>query len=86
MTPEVWQRVKSLVGDALEQPDNERSAFVSKSGEATTVRREAQSILAQSAARLEACVEHVTATITQDTSLIGQRIGALSVRCPFVRF
>lgn len=79
MTPEVWQRVKSLVGDALERPEHERAGFISSAGEATTVVREAQSILAQSAERLEVCAENVNQAVKQESSLIGERIGAYRI-------
>jgi serine/threonine protein kinase len=79
MTPKVWERVKSLVADALEKPEKERGAFVSESAEDTTVRREAESILAESAERLEACAENLTEAIRQNGSLVGERIGAYRI-------
>ncbi len=79
MNPEVWQRVKNLVADALELPEDKRGAFVSDSDANTTVRREAQSILGQSAERLEACAENLTDTIRQNGSLIGERLGAYRI-------
>lgn len=79
MTPKVWERVKNLVADALEKPEKERGAFVSESGEDTTVRREAQSMLAQSAERLEACAENLTEPIKHNGSLVGERIGAYRI-------
>jgi eukaryotic-like serine/threonine-protein kinase len=79
MTSEVWQRIKNLVGDALEQPESERDSFVARSGEDTTVRHEAASILNQAADRLEICADNL-AGLREETNLAaGKRIGAYAI-------
>ena len=77
MTPEVWERVKNLVADALDRPEAEREAFIGQSADQTTVRREAASILAQSPDRLEACANDL---INDERHLMtGRRIGAYAI-------
>lgn len=78
MNSEVWQRVKNLVGGALERPESERSQFVAASDENTTVRREAESILAQSDERLELCAENVS-ELDRDGPIAHVRIGAYRI-------
>lgn len=78
MNSEVWQRVKNLVGEALEQPKSDRIRFIAASEENTTVRREAESILAQSDQRLEVCAENVSALDT-DSLIANTRVGAYRI-------
>src|SRR5689334_12752573 len=78
MNSEVWQRVKNLVGEALEQPESDRNRFIAESEENTTVRREAESILAQSDQRLEVCAENVSALDT-DSLIANTRVGAYRI-------
>ena len=79
MTPEVWQRVKDLVADALDQPEAERESFVYRSNEPTAVRREAESMLAQSAERLESCANDLVANGEEAWLATGKRIGAYRI-------
>jgi len=79
ITPELWQRVKKLVADALERPANKRHAFVTESAEDTTIRREAESMLAESGDRLEVCADDLVAAADEKAFLIGKRVGAYAV-------
>jgi len=78
MTSEQWERVKAVVGDALEYPEEERFGFVLRAcaGD-TALRREVESMLAVSGSKLEACAEGLASTWEdQAAARLGQRIGA----------
>jgi serine/threonine protein kinase len=79
ITTDVWQRVKDLVSDALERPESERAAFIADSGEDTTVRREAESMLAESVDRLEMCADDLQRVTDSGALPAGRRIGAYAI-------
>jgi serine/threonine protein kinase len=78
VNPERWEQVKTVVGDALELPETERAAFISRAcADDTKLRREVESMLSAPVANLEACAEHVVlARASGSNAMIGQRIGA----------
>ena len=78
LTPQRWERVKSVVADALEVPDDARRAFVDEAcADDTAVFREVESMLAFSASKLDACVEELAeARESRPDAVAGERIGA----------
>lgn len=78
MTAAEWERVKSVVGDALEYPEDQRADFVSRvCADDTALRREVEAMLSVSVAKLDACVENISAAREGSVvSLVGQRLGA----------
>ena len=78
LTPERWERVKTVVADALEYPAETRPAFVSEAcADDTVVFREVASMLAFSASKLDACVEELAETReSRADAVAGERIGA----------
>jgi eukaryotic-like serine/threonine-protein kinase len=86
MDPHRWQRLKSILADALEEESPAaRTALVERScADDTALLREAESLLAQTevllrnaADDLEECADNAAATISrEDVSEIGRRIGA----------
>ena len=78
LTPERWERVKTVVADALEFPAETRPAFVSAAcADDTVVLREVASMLEFSASKLDACVEELAEVREQVTDAVaGERIGA----------
>ncbi len=81
MTPQNWQRVKDVVGDALEQPPEKRDAFVARAcGEDTALRREVESMLSRDADPIDRCVERLSgANPPPEDGLNGTRLGAYEV-------
>ncbi len=83
MTPERWQQVKDVVGDALEKPDTgERSAFLAQAcADDTGLRREAESLLAASESnKIEGFAEDLSLSAAAvSDSATGQRIGAYQI-------
>jgi eukaryotic-like serine/threonine-protein kinase len=78
LTPERWERVKSVVADALECPTTTRHAFISEAcADDTVVYREVASMLEFSATKLDACVEELwEKREARDDAVAGERIGA----------
>ncbi len=82
MTPSRWQQVKSVLGDALEHSDHtERKLFLARICAAdTALRREVESLLAQTTNRLETCAEDAVATHAERrpaaVASSGHRLGA----------
>ena len=78
LTPERWERVKTVVADALECPADTRPAFVSEAcADDTAVFREVASMLEFSASKLEACVQELVETReSRADAVAGERIGA----------
>ena len=81
MTPDTWQRVKAVVGDALERERNERDAFVAAAcGDDTTLRREVESMLALDAEAIDRCVERLSdGRGLPDDAVTGTRLGSYEV-------
>ena len=81
MTPDTWQRVKDVVGDALDRPAEEREAFVATAcGDDVRLRREVESMLSGNASHIERCVERLgDARAPQPDALAGTRLGAYEV-------
>ncbi len=78
MTAEQWARVKAVVGDALEYPEEERFGFVLRAcaGD-TALRREVEAMLSASVEKFDACAENISAAReSSGVSLVGQRLGA----------
>ncbi|HSH38248.1 MAG TPA: hypothetical protein VK993_05635, partial [Chthoniobacterales bacterium] len=78
LTPERWQRVKTVVSDALDCPTTTRDAFIAAAcADDTVVYREVESMLAFSASKLDACVEELAgARGSRAEPVAGERIGA----------
>src|ERR1700724_915515 len=86
MDPHRWQRLKSILADALEEESPAaRTALVERScADDTALLREAESLLAQTevllrnaADDLEECADNAAAPISrEDVSEIGKRVGA----------
>lgn len=86
MDPDRWQRLKSILADALEQESTAaRTAFIERScADDANLLREAESLLAEAEAllrdandNLEECADHAATRIPRDTvSEIGKRVGA----------
>ena len=78
LTPERWERVKTVVADALEHPTTTRHAFVYEAcADDAVVCREVESMLAFSASKLDACVDGLAeARASQSSAIAGERIGA----------
>jgi serine/threonine protein kinase len=78
LTPERWERVKTVVADALECPTATRASFVTEAcADDTVVCREVESMLAFSASKLDACVEELSgAREPVADAVAGERIGA----------
>jgi non-specific serine/threonine protein kinase/serine/threonine-protein kinase len=64
LTPELWQRVKQVAGDALEQPDALRPAFVASACAGDTVLQQEVESLLRSTARAGDRLEALPAAIT----------------------
>jgi serine/threonine protein kinase len=81
LKPEVWQRVKTIAADALEQATERRSAFVqAECADDTTVRREVEAILGESGERVDRCAERFAAGDGEaQDSLEDVRIGPYQV-------
>jgi serine/threonine protein kinase len=80
MTPERWQRIKSVVADAMEKPVPARAAFVSSAcGEDTSLRRDVESLLSQSHETLDRCADKVGARSLESDGMSGARVGAYEV-------
>lgn len=78
LTPERWERVKTVVADALECPTETRAMFVTEAcADDTVVFREVESMLAFSASKLDACVEALSSAREPVADAVaGERIGA----------
>jgi non-specific serine/threonine protein kinase/serine/threonine-protein kinase len=82
MEAERWQRLKSIVADALEMQNAQRAVFVRDAcGADTGLLREAESLLAQSGARVDNFAADLNATLaaTDETSLRNERLGAYEI-------
>src|SRR3954464_6522094 len=83
MNPERWQRLKSIVADALELEPGARTAFVTNAcGNDAELRTEAESMLAHSGDRMEDFADDLTSTMTSAegaTAHHGQRLGAYEI-------
>ncbi|MFN2476121.1 MAG: serine/threonine-protein kinase [Chthoniobacterales bacterium] len=78
MTGSDWQRVKVVLADVLEEPPENRSAFLARScGGDTTLMREVSALLAEDTQVLEDCA--VGRNITRDEGRIDQRVGAYTI-------
>jgi len=78
-----WQRVKTILADALEQPTpKERTAYLERScGNDTTLMREVEQLLAQSTRTLEELSDNTPVAFTRLTPALpaGRRIGAYEI-------
>ena len=64
MTPERWQHIKSVVGDALELDPPERARFVqSACGNDTRMRSEIESLLEGSGEKIEAFADDLDVSL-----------------------
>ena len=81
MTPETWQRVKSVVADAAELEGDERAQFVSRAcADDTALRREVESVLAHAGDRLDRAADAMgDAAASTDDGFAGIRIGAYEI-------
>ncbi len=82
MDPAHWQKLKSIVADALEVPPDERSAFLLGACEGdATLRAGAESILAQSGDRVESFADDLTSTLSAAAhgSHRGARLGSYEI-------
>ncbi len=81
MKPEVWQRVKTVAADALEQETAKRADFVcAQCADDTTVRREVEAILAESGDRVDRCADVLAVgERREEKGLQGLRIGPYEV-------
>ncbi|HMJ06613.1 MAG TPA: protein kinase [Chthoniobacterales bacterium] len=84
MNPERWRRLKDITADALELPATARPAFVARAcGDDPELRREVESILAQSGARMDHFADYLQAAIARepeaDESRTGDRLGAYRI-------
>jgi eukaryotic-like serine/threonine-protein kinase len=81
LTPDRWQRVKTVVADALECSPTTRQAFISDAcADDDVVYREVESMLSVSASKLDACVEELAGTReSRADAVAGERIGAYEV-------
>ena len=79
MTPERWQQVKNTLATALElPPEQDRAAFVSNAcGDDTGLRREVESLLAQSEDELESVAQVIGVTCSGPLlpAEIGRKVG-----------
>lgn len=87
MTPEAWQRIKAVVGDALEREPQDRDAFVAKAcGDDIGLRREVESMLARPFGPLDRCAERLSeARLGQREAIAGTRLGAYELLCEIGR-
>jgi eukaryotic-like serine/threonine-protein kinase len=82
VTAERWQQAKVIVADALEEKSPEaRIALVSRRCEGDSgLRREVESLLAQTTSVFEECADKATAPLRRDMVLAtGRRIGAYAI-------
>ncbi|HVF72784.1 MAG TPA: protein kinase [Chthoniobacterales bacterium] len=82
MTPERWQRVKIIVGEALERDPSERGSFVEIScGTDKELSREVHSLLAWSGDKMEGVAEDLDSTFQgeEPVSRAGERLGAYEI-------
>ena len=82
-TAQQWQRVKSILADALEQPSpEERTAYLECScGGDTTLMREVEALLAQSTRNLDQLADNTPVAFTRQAPAqpTGRRIGAYEI-------
>ncbi len=77
-----WQRVKSIVADALELPETERKAFVRRaSGDDAILLREADSLLEKSGERVENFADDLSSTLVgaEASARANERLGAYEI-------
>jgi non-specific serine/threonine protein kinase/serine/threonine-protein kinase len=81
LKPDVWQRVKTIAADALEQETAKRAEFVSaQCADDPTIRREVEAILAESGDRVDRCAEALAVgDPAEEKRLEGLRIGPYEV-------
>src|SRR5688572_22263245 len=93
MTPERWDRITEILGEALDRPAGERPAFVARMcGEDVALRQEVESLLAASgedgeagaflAAPLLDLRDAARAAAVEPAAVVGQRIGRYRVLAP----
>lgn len=71
-----WQRVKVILADALEEPPEERTAFLERSCQGdTTLMREVEALLAQETSVLEQCAAERSPELAE-CNILGKRVGA----------
>ena len=79
--PEVWQRVKAVAADALEQETAKRAEFVrTHCADETTVRREVEAILSYSGDRVDRCAQVLSVSGgAEENRREGLRVGPYEV-------
>lgn len=79
MTPEEWQRIKQIMGDALDQPDTRsRLEFLSAACDGDrTLQNEIDALLAHASDRLDVAADRLAGVPVDDngSAAIGQRLG-----------
>ena len=83
ITAQQWQRVKTILADALEhESPKERTAFIDDSCNGDTeLRQEIESLLAHASGPLEQCADETPIGLARDPSLylVGKRIAAYEI-------